>query len=100
MSSSASFKRNSFQLVDVYEQNYRKEHIVILSDSQAAFKAILFSQSARVHLIQVPGHKEVAGNELADELAHSAASTKMVGAQERDKRSQVHESFEYFCQLG
>ncbi|XP_049304030.1 uncharacterized protein LOC125776332 [Bactrocera dorsalis] len=78
-------------------RGYRNEWITILSDSQAALKAIsayeiksLLVQECRerlnslaelnqVHLVWVPGHRGIAGNELADELARSAASTSMVG---------------------
>ncbi|XP_069964799.1 uncharacterized protein [Bactrocera oleae] len=79
------------------QRNYHNKSIAILSDSQAALKAISayetrsllveecigrlnrLSACNRVHLIWVPGHKGVAGNELADELARSAAATRMMG---------------------
>ncbi len=79
------------------QRNYRNKSIAILSDSQAALKAISayeirsllveecigrlnrLAACNRVHLIWVPGHKGVAGNELADELARSAATTRMMG---------------------
>ncbi|XP_049315637.1 uncharacterized protein LOC125779115 [Bactrocera dorsalis] len=77
-------------------RNYRNQRIAILSDSQAALKAILsyetksllveecierlnrLSLCNRVHLIWVPGHKGVEGNEKADELARTAAASKML----------------------
>ncbi|XP_050335810.1 uncharacterized protein LOC126762809 [Bactrocera neohumeralis] len=78
-------------------RNYRNQRIAILSDSQAALKAISsyetksllveecigrlnrLSLCNRVHLIWVPGHKGVEGNEKADELARTAAASKMWG---------------------
>uniref|UniRef100_A0A0K8UXW6 RNase H type-1 domain-containing protein n=1 Tax=Bactrocera latifrons TaxID=174628 RepID=A0A0K8UXW6_BACLA len=71
-------------------RNYRNERIAILSDSQVMLKTIfsyeiksvlvqecrerLNSRAERnqVHLIWVPGHRDVAGNELVNELARSA----------------------------
>ncbi|XP_049316943.1 uncharacterized protein LOC125779713 [Bactrocera dorsalis] len=79
------------------QRGYRNERIAILSDSQAALKAITsyevksllvlecierlnnLAECNQVHLIWVPGHKGIAGNELADKLARSAASASMVG---------------------
>ncbi|XP_018798969.1 PREDICTED: uncharacterized protein LOC108975122 [Bactrocera latifrons] len=78
-------------------RNYRNQRIAILRDSQAALKAISsyetksllveecvewlnrLSLCNRVHLIWVPGHKGVEGNEKADELAGTAAASKMLG---------------------
>ncbi|XP_050338062.1 uncharacterized protein LOC126764419 [Bactrocera neohumeralis] len=78
-------------------RNYCNQRIAILSDSQAALKAISsyeiksllveecieslnrLSLCNRVHLIWVPGHKGIEGNENADELARAAAASKVMG---------------------
>jgi ribonuclease HI len=73
------------------EVNYRNMNIYILSDSQAALKALdkhqiysdvvwdcyqtlmELSNHNRVQLVWVPGHESIAGNETADQLAKIAS---------------------------
>jgi hypothetical protein len=79
------------------DRNYRHRNIYILSDSQAALKAldkhqinsklvwdcyqtlIELANHNRVQLVWVPGHEGVAGNETADQLAKIGSEQSFIG---------------------
>jgi ribonuclease HI len=79
------------------DRNYRYRNIFILSDSQAALKAldkhqinsklvwdcyqtlIELANHNRVQLVWVPGHEGVAGNETADRLAKIGSEQVFIG---------------------
>ena len=79
------------------EKGYKGRNIYILSDSQAAIKALnnfqinskLFwdchqslmrlAEHNRVQLIWVPGHMGIDGNEMADQLARQGSSRPFIG---------------------
>lgn len=66
---------------------YRKEHIAILSDSEAVLREVQgcierlngLSVCNLVHLIWVLGDKRVVGNKLADQFDHSVPAFRIVG---------------------
>ncbi len=78
-------------------ENYHRKSIDICSDSQTALKALSsinfrsnlvlecrklimrLAESNTVRLIWVPGHHDVYGNEIADELAREGTTTDLVG---------------------
>ena len=78
-------------------RNPKGQRFAILSDSQAAIRAIgkvgcnsrlvrecvatlkELSAHNKVRICWVPGHSEVDGNEVADELARQGAATKFIG---------------------
>ncbi|XP_017463685.1 PREDICTED: ribonuclease H-like, partial [Rhagoletis zephyria] len=78
-------------------RNYRNESILIMSDSQAALKALLsfevksslalecihklnaLAEYNDIQLTWVPGHVGVVGNEEADQLARKAAASLPIG---------------------
>jgi ribonuclease HI len=79
------------------DRNYRHRNIYILSDSEAALKAldkhqinsklvwdcyqslIELASHNRVQLVWVPGHEGVAGNETADQLAKIGSEQLFIG---------------------
>jgi ribonuclease HI len=79
------------------DRNYRNRNIYILSDSQAALKALVkhqinsklvwnchqtlikLAKHNMVQLIWVPGHEGIAGNETADQLAKTGAEHPFIG---------------------
>lgn len=79
------------------EKRIRSANIIIMSDSQAALKALdsysfesklvwecssslkQLARSNRVTLMWVPGHEGISGNEIADELARAGAEQPFIG---------------------
>lgn len=79
------------------DRGFSQKSIAILSDSQAAIKAIgsdvitskitwdcitrlnELGQNNKVTIYWVPGHKNIHGNEMADELARRGSSTPLTG---------------------
>jgi ribonuclease HI len=79
------------------DRNYRNRNIYILSDSQAAIKALdsyqinsklvwdchqslaKLPESNKVQLILVPGHRGMEGNETADQLARLGSECPFIG---------------------
>ncbi len=78
-------------------ENYRRKSIDICSDSQAALRALSsvkfrsklvlecrklimrLADANTVRLIWVPGHHDILGNEIADELPREGSTTDLVG---------------------
>lgn len=81
----------------ILKRGYKSKDIAIMSDSQAAIKAIgaseinsklvlecvkklkRLSENNRVNIYWVPGHIGIKGNEMADQLAKSGAATPLTG---------------------
>ena len=79
------------------EKQYFNQKIFIYSDSQAALKSLSqykvtsklvwscmglleeLAKNNQVHLVWVPGHSNIVGNEKADEMARIGSSTSFVG---------------------
>ena len=79
------------------DRDYRLREIAIMTDSQAAIKALsactttsqlvwecrrkldVLSKRNKVTLVWVPGHAGISGNEKADQLAKEGAATSFVG---------------------
>jgi ribonuclease HI len=79
------------------DRGYKNRNIYILSDSQAALKAlgkyqitsklvrdcqqslIQLARQNRVQLVWVPGHEEIAGNELVDQLSRLGSEHPFTG---------------------
>ena len=84
-------------IMENLDRNYRNRNIYILSDSQAALKALdkhqinsklvwdchqtlmELAKHNRVQLIWVPGHEGIAGNETADQFAQIGAQHPFIG---------------------
>jgi hypothetical protein len=84
-------------LIENLDRNYTNGNIYILSDSQAAIKAlgnhqitsklvwdchqslIQLARHKKVQLILVPSHEGIAGNETADQLARTGSEHPFIG---------------------
>jgi hypothetical protein len=83
--------------VEDMEKGYTGRNIYILSDSQAAIKAldsfqinsklvwdchqslVKLAEHNRVQLVWVPGHMGIDGNQIADQLARQGSSHPLIG---------------------
>jgi hypothetical protein len=83
--------------VENLDRNYKNRNIYILSDSQAAIKALdkhqitsklvwdchqslkQLARHNRVQLIWVPGHEGIVGNETVDQLARTGSEHPFIG---------------------
>lgn len=95
------FQTEIYALLWCIEENirrtYKNKQILIITDSQAALKALLTCKTSsrlvdeclqritelaehnRVKLVWVPGHSGIPGNEKADELARQGSNANMIG---------------------
>jgi ribonuclease HI len=85
--------------IENLDRNYKNRNTYILSDSQAAIKALdkhqitsklvcychksltQLARNNRVQLIWVPGHEGIVGNEMSDQLARTGYEHPFIGPQ-------------------